>query len=237
MTDHDADFDDVYADLETYGHLFGTQAQAEKTVADLRQRVAAIRSEREGKPRLTAARIAFIGEDLYTSGKQSMEQTQMDTVGLEYAFGTLLADKAFAQVSTEKVLELDPDVLILTYGHVEGETFADAEKKFLGLPGVSVRAGSGQVVGLIGPNGSGKTTLLRTLYRALSPKAGLVTLDDTPIEDFSTGDRARRLAVVVQEGRSTCRSRSRRWCSSGARCTDPFSRATPPTTITSRLRR
>ena len=68
------------------------------------------------------------------------------------------------------------------------------------LDGVEVSAGPGQVVGLIGPNGSGKTTLLRTLYAALTPRAGLVTVDGTPVGDLRPRDLARRLSVVAQEG-------------------------------------
>ncbi|MGH8930582.1 MAG: ABC transporter ATP-binding protein [Egibacteraceae bacterium] len=67
------------------------------------------------------------------------------------------------------------------------------------LTGVGLLASPGQVVGLIGPNGSGKTTLLRTLYRSLIPRAGLVSLDTTPLDQLSTRDIARRIAVVVQE--------------------------------------
>ena len=68
------------------------------------------------------------------------------------------------------------------------------------LDGVRVAAGPGQVVGLIGPNGSGKTTLLRTLYAALSPRAGMVSLDGIPIGDLAQREIAKRLSVVVQEG-------------------------------------
>ncbi|OQO93612.1 histidinol phosphatase [Saccharomonospora piscinae] len=68
------------------------------------------------------------------------------------------------------------------------------------LDGVRVTAERGQVVGLIGPNGSGKTTLLRTLYAALTPRAGLVSLDDSPLGTVPQRELARRLAVVVQEG-------------------------------------
>ncbi|REF36011.1 ABC transporter ATP-binding protein [Thermasporomyces composti] len=68
------------------------------------------------------------------------------------------------------------------------------------LDGVELRAGPGQVLGLIGPNGSGKTTLLRTLYASLTPRAGLVSLDDTPLNQFTRRELARRLSVVAQEG-------------------------------------
>lgn len=67
------------------------------------------------------------------------------------------------------------------------------------LNGIDLTAHHGQTVGLIGPNGSGKTTLLRNLYAALTPRAGLVTIDNTPVSDLAAPERARRLAVVTQE--------------------------------------
>ncbi|MGH3696951.1 MAG: ABC transporter ATP-binding protein [Pseudonocardiaceae bacterium] len=67
------------------------------------------------------------------------------------------------------------------------------------LADVGLVAQRGQVVGLIGPNGSGKTTLLRVLYNALRPRAGLVTIDDTPIGTLTSRQVARRFAVVAQE--------------------------------------
>ena len=67
------------------------------------------------------------------------------------------------------------------------------------LDGARIKVGRGRVVGLIGPNGSGKTTFLRTLYAALAPRAGLVSLDDTPLTALSPRRIAKRIAVVVQE--------------------------------------
>lgn len=64
---------------------------------------------------------------------------------------------------------------------------------------VGLHAGQGEVVGLIGPNGSGKSTFLRTLYAALRPRAGLVTLDAQPLEELHGTELARRVAVVAQE--------------------------------------
>ncbi|MCQ0002776.1 ABC transporter ATP-binding protein [Streptomyces sudanensis] len=63
----------------------------------------------------------------------------------------------------------------------------------------SLRAGSGQVVGLIGPNGSGKSTLLRCVYRALRPTAGAVRLDGDDLLAMSTRESARRLAALPQD--------------------------------------
>jgi iron complex transport system ATP-binding protein len=67
------------------------------------------------------------------------------------------------------------------------------------VDGVGLHAGPGEMVGLIGPNGSGKTTLLRTLYAALRPRAGLVTIDDQPVATLRGAELARRIAVVAQE--------------------------------------
>lgn len=67
------------------------------------------------------------------------------------------------------------------------------------LDQVTLTARAGRIVGLIGPNGSGKTTLLRTLYNELTPRAGLVTLDEQPITEIGGRQLARQLAVVTQE--------------------------------------
>ncbi|GAB79286.1 iron complex transport system ATP-binding protein [Austwickia chelonae] len=67
------------------------------------------------------------------------------------------------------------------------------------LKGVGLHAGPREVVGLIGPNGSGKSTFLRTLYAALRPRAGLITIDEQPVSALRSHDLARRVAVVAQE--------------------------------------
>ncbi|MEU3960196.1 ABC transporter ATP-binding protein [Streptomyces buecherae] len=66
----------------------------------------------------------------------------------------------------------------------------------------TVRAASGQVVGLVGPNGSGKSTLLRCAYRALRPSAGAVLVDGDDLHALSPREGARRLAALPQESSS-----------------------------------
>jgi ABC-type cobalamin/Fe3+-siderophores transport system ATPase subunit len=69
------------------------------------------------------------------------------------------------------------------------------------LRGVSLDVPASGFVGLLGPNGSGKTTLLRVLAGTLTPSAGRVTLDGTPLPAMSRTALARRMAVVPQETR------------------------------------
>ncbi len=62
--------------------------------------------------------------------------------------------------------------------------------------GLEVR--QGEIVGLIGPNGSGKSTLLRALGRVLRPRGGSVFLDGKAIQQLSSRDVARELALLPQ---------------------------------------
>ncbi|MEU9125071.1 ABC transporter ATP-binding protein [Streptomyces sp. NPDC048506] len=64
---------------------------------------------------------------------------------------------------------------------------------------ITLRAGSGRLVGLVGPNGSGKSTLLRCVYRALRPAAGAVLLDGADLHALGAREGARLLAALPQE--------------------------------------
>lgn len=64
--------------------------------------------------------------------------------------------------------------------------------------GLDVQLQTGEVLALLGPNGGGKTTLLKTLLGLLPPKAGTILLDDTPLDQLSVRERAKRIAYVPQ---------------------------------------
>lgn len=78
----------------------------------------------------------------------------------------------------------------------------DVHLEIDGLPIVaaaSLRAETGEMVGIIGPNGSGKSTLLRSIYRTLRPVGGLVAVGDDDVWSLSSRQSAQRTAVVAQE--------------------------------------
>ena len=60
---------------------------------------------------------------------------------------------------------------------------------------VSLRVGSGEVVGLIGPNGAGKTSLLNAVSGVAAPAGGTIALDGRSIGGASA-DRIARAGVV-----------------------------------------
>lgn len=65
--------------------------------------------------------------------------------------------------------------------------------------GVSIDIADGRTLGIVGPNGSGKTSLLRALAGTLPVSGGSVALDNRGIDCYSDRERARRIALVVQE--------------------------------------
>lgn len=67
------------------------------------------------------------------------------------------------------------------------------------LEGVSLEVRRGEFLGIIGPNGSGKSTLLSVLAGILAPRSGLVTLEGRPLRSWRPKQRARALALVLQD--------------------------------------
>ncbi len=64
------------------------------------------------------------------------------------------------------------------------------------LQDIDLTVAPGERVCLIGPNGAGKSSLLRCLVGTADGRQGVVLLDGVPLEEFSRGSLARRMAVV-----------------------------------------
>ena len=62
----------------------------------------------------------------------------------------------------------------------------------LALRDVTLRVGSGQIVGLIGPNGAGKTTFIDTLSGFKSATRGRIELNGVQIDELAPQERVRR---------------------------------------------
>lgn len=68
------------------------------------------------------------------------------------------------------------------------------------LRGVNLAVSPGEMLGVLGPNGSGKTTLIRLLTGEEPFDEGEVWLDGRPLSAWSQREKAKRLAVLPQEG-------------------------------------
>ncbi len=56
----------------------------------------------------------------------------------------------------------------------------------------------GEFVGVIGPNGCGKSTLLKNIYNILTPTSGSIFIDNTPIDNFSSKELAKKISTLTQ---------------------------------------
>lgn len=110
----DPGFDDVYSQLETYGKVFDREDEAAKTVADLRKRVTELEKQKVGEGRTAAVLYPTVGGGVtYAYGTRSMAHPQLEAAGFEDVFADV--DERVFEVSTEDLLERDPDVIILLH--------------------------------------------------------------------------------------------------------------------------
>lgn len=108
------DLEDVFADIELYGRLFGTAEAATAEVASLRRRVAAV-GERF-PPAASARRAAALilsrdGGSLSAYGATSTVDEQMRLLGLANVFGDV--PRRSFEANLETLVTQDPQVLIL----------------------------------------------------------------------------------------------------------------------------
>lgn len=66
------------------------------------------------------------------------------------------------------------------------------------LKNVSFEVGAGELFGVLGPNGSGKTTLLKMISGILPIRDGEIFIKGKRLEDYSTKQLARMVAVLSQ---------------------------------------
>lgn len=110
----DPGFDDVYSQLETYGKVFDREDEAAQAVADLRKRVTELEKQKVGEGRTAAVLYPTVGGGVtYAYGTRSMAHPQLEAAGFEDVFADV--DERVFEVSTEDLLERDPDVIILLH--------------------------------------------------------------------------------------------------------------------------
>ncbi|MGV9673016.1 ABC transporter substrate-binding protein [Gordonia sp. NPDC003504] len=131
----------ITADVRRVGTVFGTSATADHAADALDARVAAARRDPTGQS--AAWLYYFSSEDpLSAYGGAGLPNSVLTTAGLSNAY----ADQAdtYAQISTESLIQRQPQWIVLNYGGY-GETEEAARAKFLAEPGVAaldaVRAG------------------------------------------------------------------------------------------------
>lgn len=143
-----ADFDDIYDQVALYGDVFATQDTAEAAIADLRDRVAAVTGTADAGGLTAATLFVPLSGGLTGYGTRSVSHPMMEAVGLDNVFGDV--DMRAFEVSTEELLDRDPDVLLLLYVEGESQQIIDTVLALPGIEGVSAVQSNRILVQLFG---------------------------------------------------------------------------------------
>lgn len=107
-------FEDIFADIELYGRLFGTSEAATAEVESLRDRVAAVQQRIPDTATTRPAAALIISRDgatLSAYGDTSTVDKQMETLGLSNIFNDV--PRRSFEANLETLIAKDPQVLIL----------------------------------------------------------------------------------------------------------------------------
>lgn len=127
----DPGFDDVYAQMETYGRIFDRTDEAAAANAVLRKRVAELSADGTGERRTAAVLYPTVGGGVtYAYGSRSMAHPILEAAGLDNVFAD--TDERVFEVTPEELVGRDPDVLILLHSAGDPDQVADAITR---LPG------------------------------------------------------------------------------------------------------
>ena len=67
------------------------------------------------------------------------------------------------------------------------------------IKNMSLQAGAGKIIALVGPTGAGKTTIINLLTRFYEVDGGAITIDGKDIREFKKSDLRRQLGLVLQD--------------------------------------
>lgn len=125
-------FEDIYAQQELYGQVFGREAEAGEAVDALRERTDEL-TVAEPTGRTAAVLYPTVGGGVtYAYGTASMAHPQLEAAGFEDVFADV--DERVFEVTLEELLGRDPDVIVLLYS--DGDP-AEVEKALTDLPGAA----------------------------------------------------------------------------------------------------
>lgn len=130
--DTEPDFDGIYDQFRVYGEVFDRRGTAETYIAELQDRVATASNQvPEDEARTAAVLYPTVGGGTtYAYGSGSMAHPQLEAAGFTNVFENT-SERVF-EVSSEQLLGLDPDIIILL--HSEGDP-DDVDAALRDLPG------------------------------------------------------------------------------------------------------
>lgn len=91
---------------------------------------------------------------------------------------------------------VDPSAPVVRFDNV---SFSYHDNSEYALEDISLTAGKGQTIGIIGGTGSGKSTLVNLIPRFYDTSKGVVSVCGTDVRNYNLGDLRKKIAVVPQK--------------------------------------
>lgn len=138
------DVNTVYEDITNLGMIFGVPDAAKSLIDDLRARVTAAQELRGEAERPRVAYVSVFEDKLYALSGLSYA-AQLEGVDAVNIFGDI--KESFAEISPEKVLTLNADAIVYSYGNAQ-EPEAEQRAAVVKLLPNSKAVRSGKVIGV-----------------------------------------------------------------------------------------
>ncbi|MGB0216206.1 MAG: lipid A export permease/ATP-binding protein MsbA [Alteromonas oceani] len=126
---------------------------------------------------------------------------QLTTVNSEFQKGMAACQSIFAVLDEQ----IEKDIGVLDANEVKGNirfnnvTFTYPGKHTPAIDSMNLDAPAGTSIALVGRSGSGKSTMSNLLTRFYLPEQGLITLDNTDINEFKLTELRKNIALVSQQ--------------------------------------
>ncbi|MGA1874149.1 MAG: ABC transporter ATP-binding protein [bacterium] len=112
------------------------------------------------------------------------------------------AERVFEIIDTDPEVQDSPDALPLkeVHGEVcfEGVNFGYQADRSV-IRDMSLKAGAGETIALVGPTGAGKTTVINLLTRFYEITGGQISIDSRDLRQIRKADLRRHLGLVLQD--------------------------------------
>ncbi|WP_449354649.1 ABC transporter substrate-binding protein [Virgibacillus natechei] len=111
------DIEGTYEAIEQIGQVTGTQDEADEIVSDMEEEFASLSETAEEIPEEERKSVFFEVSpepDIFTAGQNTFFDSLLEVVGADNAAEEL---DGWVPIAPESIVELDPDVIITTYGH------------------------------------------------------------------------------------------------------------------------
>ena len=135
---------------------------------------------------------------------------------MQVLFGFIITIATFVQIaraipSTKRILEINKyqvnqsfpmsSSAKITNGHIKLTNVFYSYTNDLNqsvLKNINLEIKPNQRIGIVGPTGSGKTTLINLISRFIDPSAGVITIDNINLKNYSKADLNANIAVATQ---------------------------------------